>query len=69
MDNAIPKLYNSKEECCGCWACYSICISHAITMETDSEGFDYPSIDYNKCLRCNRCISVCPVKMAKDSFS
>ena len=58
----IPTLYDKKELCCGCSACYSICPQRAIPMEEDEEGFDYPVIDINKCIGCNKCISVCPIE-------
>lgn len=44
----IPILYNRKEECCGCTACYAICPKQAISMQPDEEGFDYPVIDEEK---------------------
>lgn len=58
----IPILYNRKEECCGCSACSSICSQDAINMVEDYEGFEYPQIDGDKCIRCYKCIKVCPVK-------
>ena len=42
----IPILYNRKEECCGCTACYAICPKEAISMVEDEEGFEYPVIGY-----------------------
>lgn len=59
----IPKLYEHKEECCGCTACYAICTANAITMKEDEEGFEYPRINEEKCVCCYMCISVCPMKM------
>ena len=38
-------LYNSKEECCGCGACSSVCPKSAITMQEDEYGFIYPMVD------------------------
>lgn len=58
----IPVLYNEKKECCGCAACYAICPNDAIRMKSDEEGFDYPSIEKDKCTRCYECIRVCPFK-------
>lgn len=60
----IPTLYNRKEECCGCTACYAICPKKAISMEPDEEGFLYPRVDEEKCVRCGSCLKVCPVKAA-----
>lgn len=58
----IPILFNNKEECCGCAACYSICPKEAIEMELDEEGFEYPIIDENECIRCYKCLKVCYFK-------
>ena len=41
----IPVLYERKEDCCGCTACYAICPKSAIKMVEDEEGFEYPSIE------------------------
>lgn len=61
----IPLLFLSKNECCGCTACYSVCPRKAITMLEDREGFEYPIIDKQKCVRCYLCIRVCPFKEQK----
>ncbi len=58
----IPILFERKEDCCGCSACYAICPRRAISMLPDDEGFDYPIIDESKCIRCFQCIEVCPLK-------
>lgn len=61
----MPVLFDRKEDCCGCTACYAICPKGAIYMLEDFEGFEYPQIDQEKCVRCYQCVSVCPVKLAK----
>ena len=61
----IPVLYERKELCCGCTACYAICPNQAISMQPDEEGFLYPVIDEEKCVRCGSCLKVCPIKAAK----
>ena len=38
-------------ECTGCGACVSICPKQAITMQPDAEGFLYPKVDGDKCVR------------------
>lgn len=58
----IPVLFKRKEDCCGCTACYAICPKSAITMIEDEEGFIYPNITEYKCIICNQCIKVCPLK-------
>lgn len=62
MERPIPTLFERKAECCGCTACYAICPKSAISMEEDEEGFEYPHIREDKCIRCYRCIKVCPIK-------
>lgn len=62
----IPILFKSKEECCGCSACYAICPKNAISMKPDDEGFLYPEIDSEICICCKRCISVCPIKKTEE---
>lgn len=64
MDKAIniPVLYDAKEKCCGCSACYAACPKEAITMIGDEDGFKYPFIDKNKCIGCHMCVKVCPFK-------
>ncbi len=62
MNNLLlPILFNRKEECCGCSACYAVCPKKAIKMKADSEGFLYPVISEKECVRCKKCLSVCPL--------
>lgn len=62
MLKEIPILYNKKEECCGCTACYAVCTQNAIHMVKDEEGFEYPKIDEQQCVRCYMCVKTCPIK-------
>ncbi|MCD7890138.1 MAG: hypothetical protein LUG23_09565 [Oscillospiraceae bacterium] len=55
----LPELYENRENCCGCTACYAICPVQAIVMRPDEEGFLYPAVDAEKCIRCHKCICVC----------
>ena len=64
-DKTIPVLFTRKEDCCGCTACYAICPKSAISMELDEEGFEYPVVNSNLCVRCYMCLKVCPIKAAK----
>ena len=61
-DKPLPELYENRENCCGCTACYSVCHVGAISMKTDEEGFLYPVIDAEKCIRCGKCQRVCSFK-------
>lgn len=58
----LPTLYNAKEECCGCTACKMSCPVKAINMLEDEEGFLYPVVDATICIRCYKCMKVCPLK-------
>lgn len=60
--NPVPVLFDSDYGCCGCSACYAVCPAGAITMQANSEGFLYPEIDENRCIRCRRCLGVCAFK-------
>ena len=62
-DNDIPKLTFNKDECCGCTACYSICPKEAIIMSSDEEGFLYPMINADRCIKCHKCLNVCSFKV------
>ncbi len=66
-DKALPVLFENKENCCGCAACFAICPAGAITMKPDEEGFLYPVVSDVKCIRCYRCLSVCRFKTAQKN--
>lgn len=52
----------NKMKCTACGACLNICGKNAITFESDSYGFLYPSVDYKKCVNCCACEDVCPIE-------
>ena len=54
--------------CTGCTACASGCPKDAITMERDKEGFPYPVIDPDKCVRCGHCTAVCPMLHERNAM-
>ena len=53
------RINKTKEGCCGCTACESICPHHAICMKPDILGFLYPVIDDSLCVDCGLCEKVC----------
>ncbi len=57
-DNRI-KIFEKKDECCGCTACMTVCPKNAISMKPDEKGFLYPQIDEVKCVECGLCVKSC----------
>lgn len=51
-----------KVTCYGCELCSKICPVDAITMTEDEEGFKYPLIDKDKCIKCGKCSNLCIYK-------
>ena len=50
------ELFQKKSDCCGCGACMNACPKCAITMQEDENGYVYPVIDDEKCVRfCKEC--------------
>ncbi len=47
-------------DCTGCKMCKDVCPVNAIAYETDREGFWYPWVDYDKCIKCGKCVKTCP---------
>lgn len=63
-----------KSECCGCEACVQACTTSAVSMKEDDEGFRYPVIDPELCVRCGKCRAVCqnmnmPPKHKEDKYT
>lgn len=58
-----------KSKCCGCAVCVDICPVNAISMQNDTEGFMYPSVNKEICIACGQCVKKCaftnPVKVEK----
>ena len=51
----------NKEKCCGCYGCVSICPKQCISMKSDEEGFWYPKVNKDICIKCGLCEKTCPV--------
>ena len=50
-----------KKECCGCESCVNVCPVGCITSSNDDEGFFYPKINNDACIKCGLCNKSCPV--------
>ena len=50
-----------KKNCTGCGACVYSCPKKAITMLETAEGFLYPHVNENICIKCDLCNKTCPV--------
>lgn len=53
--------------CTGCTSCANSCSHAAIRMQTDGEGFLYPVIDKEICVKCGLCMKRCPVVVPVES--
>lgn len=53
-------------DCTGCLACADICPKSAIEVVKHDDGFDFPFINDSICVKCGRCIQVCPVNSQPD---
>ncbi len=63
IENMISE---KRSNCCGCESCANICPQNAISMVRDAEGFSYPKINQEKCIKCGRCDRVCPSLNARE---
>lgn len=52
-------LFDKKENCCCCMACMNICPTQAITIKSDADGFEFPEINHDLCIKCELCNKVC----------
>ena len=57
-----------KGKCYGCEACVQICPKSALKMEEDDEGFRYPILNKDLCVKCNLCHQNMPVRYGKDKY-
>lgn len=53
-----------KNRCTGCKACSSVCNVDAIAFGFDADGFWYPVVDDQRCVKCGLCYKKCPALAA-----
>ena len=51
----------SVQECALCGACINACLECAIKLEKPYLDFEYPEIDAERCIHCDRCEEACPI--------
>lgn len=59
-------LTKNLKKCCGCSACEQVCPKNAIALKPNEEGFLYPILDEELCIKCGLCKSVCPYDNKND---
>ncbi len=57
-----------KAKCTGCFACKNACPKNCIDLKQDCEGFLYPEVRESECIKCGKCVSVCPVTDERDEM-
>lgn len=66
MSNTIELL--NKNNCTGCKSCGDVCPVDAIRFYDEADGFWYPTINHDKCVKCGLCANKCPSLNSVDSL-
>lgn len=56
-----------KTNCAGCGACVLSCRHGALCSKEDEEGFLYPELDKEKCIKCGLCNKICPINTSQEN--
>ena len=57
-----------EQQCYGCRACEQICPKSAISMSVNKDGFAYPLINIDSCVKCGACLKACPYENSSLVF-
>lgn len=55
----MEKILSNIDSCTGCRSCEHVCPVSCIEIKPDSEGFLYPAINTEKCIKCGLCEKKC----------
>ncbi len=64
METSFPILASHKN-CTGCMTCGDACPRGCISFVLDKDGFWYPEIDRESCIKCHSCQKSCPIITTK----
>lgn len=68
MDSLQDKIrLAALSDCTGCSACHDVCPMTCIQMEYAHGLHKYPFINHNECIKCGKCMTVCPVLSPEDN--
>jgi len=62
VQEAAKDIIISKDRCIDCGVCTSICITQALTLDSDSFKLKF---NKDKCILCELCLDCCPVSAIK----
>lgn len=62
----LQHIHYSHAFCQQCGACEAVCSKQAISFEMLDDGTHNVVVDYGKCIRCKRCVSVCPANKGES---
>lgn len=63
FDKRIEYTYS---RCQQCGICEAVCPKQAISMELRKDGTNQIMVDNDKCIRCKRCVNVCPANKREN---
>lgn len=57
------------KQCTGCSLCMQLCSMKCISMLPNKEGFLFPNVDENLCIKCGVCYAKCPARPLSITLS